>query len=101
MTEKSFDGTIAPGDCVRLSSLASVMQTITAHFSAGKGLVFVAVILGKEPKDGSQPLDLVRAMNELGWFQHSDWKAIEAKLVWAREFASDEGFDIDQVPVPK
>ena len=53
---------------------------ISGSYTAPKGTVFLAVILGHEPKDGSQTLDLDATMNMLGWFRSdTNGNAINAK----------------------
>jgi hypothetical protein len=42
---------------------------ISVGYTAPKNTVFLCVLLGVEPKDGSQTLDLEAAMNRLGWFR--------------------------------
>jgi hypothetical protein len=42
-------------------------RIIHEDYTAGKDEVFVVVLLGTEPKDGSAPLDPVQRLNEMGW----------------------------------
>jgi len=67
MTNRPFDGTIQPGDCIRLTHFSKVMRGTTAMFKAPKGHVFVAVFLGTEPKQGTPPLDIMVTLEALGW----------------------------------
>lgn len=66
------------GDVIRLTSLRNnfagpmnekgkQVGLLSVSYSAPKGKVFVAVLLGIENKDGTSPLDLEAAMGRLGW----------------------------------
>jgi len=37
------------------------------YFNANKEDTFVLIFLGVEPRDGSEPLDPIKRLNELGW----------------------------------
>ena len=45
---------------------------VSVGYKAEKGQVFVAVLLGVEPKDGSAPLDLEATLNSFGWVRKED-----------------------------
>jgi hypothetical protein len=56
------------GDLLRLANFTNhVSPSLQVSFKAGKGRVFVAVLLGVEKKDQSEPLDVEAAMRRLGW----------------------------------
>ena len=63
------------GDIIRLTSVKNNfaptgnMGLISTSFKAPKGKVFVAVLLGVEPKDGSAPLDLDGVLDRMGWMK--------------------------------
>lgn len=42
---------------------------ISETWTAAKGKVFVVVVLGHEPQDGSEPLDGEQVMRDWGWEQ--------------------------------
>ena len=74
---------LCDGDVVRLTSLKNnfvcpkgkggkEVGLLSASFTAPKGKVFVAVLLGVESKDGSNPIDLDAAMGRLGWVRKED-----------------------------
>ena len=44
------------------------------YFNANKEDTFVLIFLGVEPRDGSAPLDVVHALNDLGWKLQSEFK---------------------------
>ena len=56
-------------------------------YKAKKGTVFVAVLLGFEPKDGSAPLDLEQVMDSMGWKKKEGMK--NAYLVMPYEDAPE------------
>jgi hypothetical protein len=56
------------GDIFRLTSWTHVEPTMRLTLRVrDKKNVAVMMVLGEEPKDGSQPLDLLTAMEEMGW----------------------------------
>jgi hypothetical protein len=60
----------SPGDIVRMSSFTHVDGLCRWGFRvADKRKVSVFMLLGEENKDGTEPLDLEKQLNELGWFQ--------------------------------
>lgn len=57
-----------PGDLVRMVSFAHVEPNVTWSFRVpGKKKVAVFMLLGEENKDGSEPLDGEKILNQLGW----------------------------------
>ena len=61
------------GDVVRMQSFTHVQPDSSFTFKAKKGKVAVFLLLGEENKDGSDPLDLVKRMNEFGWVKDKSW----------------------------
>lgn len=58
----------AHGDIVRMTSFTHVEPHIRWGIKvADKKKVAVFMLLGEENKDGTDPLDLERRLNELGW----------------------------------
>jgi hypothetical protein len=55
------------GDIIRMRSFTHVEPHMSVTFGAPKGKVAVVMLLGEENKDGSEPLDLMQRMKELGW----------------------------------
>ena len=59
---------IKPGDIVIASHIQQILSRDTrVEYSAGKKDNLVFIFLGSEPKDGSDNLDPIRRLNELGW----------------------------------
>lgn len=61
-----------PGQIVRLTSLTDVQPggaLKVTHRVADRKKVAVLMLLGYEPKDGSEPLDLEKVMGSLGWIK--------------------------------
>lgn len=57
-----------PGDIVRMKSYYHVEPHITWHFkTVDKKKVAVFLMLGVENKDGTEPIDPEKILNELGW----------------------------------
>jgi hypothetical protein len=71
---------VTTGDVIRLTNFTHFPGQKTAkgktaglpsiYCKAPKDTVFVAVLMGIEPKDGSLDLDLDATMNRLGWFRN-------------------------------
>lgn len=68
--------TVRHGDLVRMTSFTHVeptghspLQSLTIKVS-DKKKVAVFMLLGEENKDGTEPLDAKKRLNELGWFAH-------------------------------
>lgn len=64
------------GDIVRLASFTHVpaegpMTSLTMKVGDRKK-VAVFLLLGEENKDGSEPLDLEKRLNDLGWIKDPD-----------------------------
>lgn len=58
-----------PGDVITMTSFTHVQPGLRVSYNRkNKNSVAVFLLLGNEPKDGSLPLDLVKAMNDLGWY---------------------------------
>jgi hypothetical protein len=58
------------GDIVRMRSFTHVEPTMSVGIKvADRKKVAVFMLLGEENKDGSNPLDLERRLNELGWIK--------------------------------
>lgn len=81
MADSKLD--LCDGDVVRLTSLRNnfalnknnmnqKVGLLSVNFKAPKDKVFVAVMLGVEPKDGSAPMDLDSAMNKMGWYRRAE-----------------------------
>ena len=67
---------VAHGDIVRMASFTHIpaegpMTSLTMKVGDRKQ-VAVFMLLGEENRDGTEPLDLAKRLNELGWFQGSD-----------------------------
>lgn len=57
------------GDCVRIGSMTVVQPNISITYKIlDKKKVNVFLLLGQENKDGTEPLDAVAVMNQLGWY---------------------------------
>jgi len=56
-----------PGDIISTTHVTVVFPKTTLHYSSGKKDYFVFICLGTEPRDGSNPLDPIKRLNELGW----------------------------------
>jgi len=56
-----------PGDVVRLTHFVHHEPTLQTTWKAPKGKVFLAVLIGVENKDGSEPADPVERLKLLGW----------------------------------
>ena len=55
------------GDVIRLTHFANYCPGLITHWKAPKKQVFVAVILGVEAKDGTEPLNVIDAFSHMGW----------------------------------
>ena len=55
------------GDVIRLTHFANYSPGWISHWKAPKKQVFVAVILGVENKDGTEPLNVIDAFSMMGW----------------------------------
>jgi len=56
------------GDIVRVKSFTHVEPHMSVTINVGdRKKVAVLMLLGEENKDGSEPLDLMARMKELGW----------------------------------
>jgi len=61
---------ICIGDVVRLRSWTHINPESSFTFKVpDKKRVAVFLLLGNENKDGSEPLDLEKRLNELGWIR--------------------------------
>lgn len=67
---------LGTGDVIRLTNFRThfpgkgkEVGLLSVGYKAPKNTVFVAVLMGVEPKDGSLDLDLDATMNRLGWFR--------------------------------
>ena len=56
-----------PGDVVRLTHFMHHEPGLQTHWKAPKDRVFLAVLIGVENKDGSEPANPLDLMNNLGW----------------------------------
>ena len=57
-----------PGDVVVTTHINQVLSSDTRlGYKANKGRHLVFIYLGDEPKDGDEPLDPIKALNDLGW----------------------------------
>ena len=56
-----------PGDVIRMTHYEHRQGDVRMGFSAPKGKVVLAVLIGHEPKDGSAPLEVGKALRALGW----------------------------------
>ena len=61
-----------PGDVVRLTHFMHYEPSLQTHWKAPKGKVFLAVLIGVENKDGSDPVDPLDLMEQLGWKLDND-----------------------------
>ncbi len=55
------------GDVIRTTYFQHHGPVATASYKAPKGSAFVLVLLGIENKDGSEPLDPIQALQDLGY----------------------------------
>lgn len=64
------------GDIIRVTSFTHVPSEgplISLTMKVGdKKMVAVFMLLGEENKDGTEPLDLEKRLNDLGWFKATD-----------------------------
>ena len=60
------------GDLIRLTHFANYLPGLTTHWKAPKDAVFVAVMLGVEAKDGTEPFNLIDIFAEMGWIPDPD-----------------------------
>jgi hypothetical protein len=59
---------VKPGDVLRATTFTHVEPQITITLKVGdRKRVAVFLLLGHEARDGNEPLDLVAAMDRLGW----------------------------------
>jgi hypothetical protein len=60
-----------PGDVIRMKSIRSYQDgPVVRGYSTWKppeGQIFVCLLLGTEPLDGSDPLDANKRLEEFGW----------------------------------
>lgn len=62
-----------PGDMIIASHIQQIISNkawtmdTKLDYSSGKKEYFVFIFLGSEPKDGSDNLDPIKRLNELGW----------------------------------
>ena len=56
-----------PGDVVRLTHFVHYEPSLQSTWKAPKGKVFLAVLIGVENKDGSEPANPLDLMGDLGW----------------------------------
>lgn len=54
------------GDVIRMTHFADTSPGLITHWKAEKGQVFLAVLIGTEPKDGTALLDIGKAIRALG-----------------------------------
>ena len=68
--------TVGIGEVIRLTNFTTHNPPpdplMSVSYKAPKKQVFVAVLLGVEPKDGSAPLDIDEIMDKMGWVRKSD-----------------------------
>jgi hypothetical protein len=56
------------GDIIRMTSFTHVEPHMSVGIKVGdRKKVAVFMLLGEENKDGTEPLDLEKRLNELGW----------------------------------
>lgn len=55
------------GDIVRMTSFTHHEPNMSVSFKAPKGKVAVFILLGEENKDGTDPMDCMNVMHEMGW----------------------------------
>ena len=56
-----------PGDVVRLTHFVHHEPDLQSTWKAPSSKVFLAVLIGVENKDGSEPANPLDLMKELGW----------------------------------
>ena len=56
-----------PGDVIRLTHFVHYNPNMQMTYKAPKGKVFLAVLIGVENKDGSDPADPLELLKLLGW----------------------------------
>ena len=57
-----------PGEVVVTTHINQILSKDTRlGYKANKGRHLVFIFLGDEPKDGAEPLDPIKALNDLGW----------------------------------
>lgn len=56
-----------PGDVIRLTHFVHYNPNVQMTYKAPKGKVFLAVLIGAENKDGSDPADPLELLKLLGW----------------------------------
>jgi hypothetical protein len=61
-----------PGDKLRLTNYTNHSPNLQVGIKAPKDQVFVAVLIGMEPRDGSQPLNVEEVMYAMGWHRRPD-----------------------------
>lgn len=92
---------IGPGSVIRMTSFKDHFVGDTASgwmdYKAQKGKVAVFMLLGDENKDGSEPLDCVKRMHELGWMTQKGGLPIIGKAKEAVAIPSDTHSDIGDV----
>lgn len=57
------------GDVVRMTNWTHHQLDLQVSYKADKKAVAVFLLLGSEPRDETNPLDLEAAMNRLGWIR--------------------------------
>ena len=57
------------GSLVTTTFIKHMSEGVSLDWKAAKGKYFVFVLLGHTNKDGSDPLDVTKRMNELGWYR--------------------------------
>ena len=55
------------GDVIRLTHFQDYRPSLITNWKAPKDKVFLAVLIGVENKDGNDPLDPMKALQDLGW----------------------------------
>ena len=58
-----------PGDVVRLTHFMHYEPNLQTHWKAPKDKVYLAILIGVENKDGSNPANPLDLLKELGWKQ--------------------------------
>ena len=99
---------LSVGQIIRLTNFTNyfVPQTVegrkvgllSAGYKAGKGKVFVAVLLGVEDKDGSNPVDPEALMQAMGWQRIPKEPVTDVEKLPEGTDLNESGTDVEKLP---
>ena len=74
-----------PGDVIRLTHFVHHNPNMQMTYKAPKGKVFLAVLIGVENKDGSDPADPLDLLKLLGWEMQGEPEGNREDTPWTEK----------------